>query len=171
MREERSSLQNSFVLRTNSPSETQHLASSLSSYLKAGDVISLTGDLGAGKTCFTQGLARSLGIKDRITSPTFSIIKEYKNVLSLYHFDVYRLNSPDELYDLGYEEYFYGDGITVIEWGDKIEKLLPADFLKIAFKRLFDDNVREIEITYQGKRWGDVAKKWLKEIPIAKGEK
>lgn len=150
-------------IRTHSPHETQSLAASLSSHLKAGDVISLTGDLGAGKTCFTQGLAKSLGIKERITSPTFNLIKEYKNTISLYHFDVYRLKSPDELYDLGFEEYFYGDGITIIEWGDKIEPFLPSAFLRIEFKRSLDENVREINITYQGERWENVVEKWIRK--------
>ena len=146
---------------THSPGQTQTLAASLCPYLRAGDVISLTGDLGAGKTCFTQGLAQSLGIKERITSPTFNLIKEYKNSLPLYHFDVYRLASADDLFDLGYEEYFYGDGITIIEWGDKIQSLLPGVFLKIEFRRLSNENARELAISYKGARWEKVVEKWI----------
>lgn len=157
----------SVTVRTGSPRETKRLAAALSHYLRAGDVISLTGELGAGKTCFTQGLAQSLGIKENITSPTFNLIKEYKNHIPLYHFDVYRLTSPEELYDLGYEEYFYGDGVTVIEWGDKIEELLPDVFLRIEFQRLLDltldDNVREIRISYTGGRWKRILQEWIEE--------
>lgn len=159
-------MQNCVTIRTNSPQETQNLAACLSHYLKAGDVISLTGDLGAGKTCFAQGLARSLGIKERITSPTFNLIKEYKNTMPLYHFDVYRLASPSDLYDLGYEEYFYGEGVTIIEWGDKIEPLLPAVFLRIEFHRLVNrvlDDVREIRISHQGERWKNTLQEWVEE--------
>jgi len=155
-------LQATLVIKTESPNETQNLAALLSFYLKAGDIISLTGDLGAGKTCFTQGLAEGLRIKERITSPTFNLIKEYKNAISLYHFDVYRLNSIDELYDLGYEEYFYGEGISIIEWGDKIKSLLPDSLLEIEFHRMLDDNVREIKISYRGERWGQTVKAWMK---------
>lgn len=151
------------VIKTKSPNETQNLAALLSPYLKAGDIISLTGDLGAGKTCFTQGLAEGLEIKEKITSPTFNLIKEYKNAISLYHFDVYRLNSADELYDLGYEEYFYGEGVTVIEWGDKIRLLLPEKLLEIEFHRMLDDNIREIKISYHGERWEQIVKEWMKE--------
>lgn len=153
-------------ITTSSAKETQDLAGSLSGFLLAGDVISLCGDLGAGKTCFTQGLARSLGIRERITSPTFNLIKEYENTLPLYHFDIYRLDTPDELYDLGYEEYFFGDGITVIEWGDKIQSLLPEAYLRIEFKRLKDDNARELVISYKGARWEEVVEHWIGKKPL-----
>lgn len=160
-------MQECVTIRTSSPHATQSLAAALSHNLRAGDVINLTGELGAGKTCFAQGLAQGLGIKEKVTSPTFNLIKEYKNQMPLYHFDVYRLVSPEELYDLGYEEYFYGDGVTVIEWGDKIEELLPEVFLRIEFQRLLDltldDNVREIKISYVGKRWKDIAQEWIEE--------
>ncbi|MDI6689156.1 MAG: tRNA (adenosine(37)-N6)-threonylcarbamoyltransferase complex ATPase subunit type 1 TsaE [Actinomycetota bacterium] len=151
-----------FKVVTHSPEETKELARRLASLLHAGDVISLTGDLGAGKTCFTQGLGEALGIKRRITSPTFNLIKEYKNTLPLYHFDLYRLDSPLEMLDLGYEEYFFGDGITVIEWGDKVVSLLPSNYLEISFKRLLDENVRELQIFPHGPRWEKAIKEWIK---------
>ncbi len=150
------------IIRTNSPNETQNLAESLSPFLAAGDVISLCGDLGAGKTCFTQGLAKGLGIGERVTSPTFNLIKEYRNTLPLYHFDVYRLKKPEELYDIGYEEYFYGEGVTVIEWGEKVSSFLPDVYLRIELKRLLEENARELRITYRGERWKDVVEKWKK---------
>ncbi len=149
------------VIRTESPQQTQGLAASLAPFLTAGAVISLSGDLGAGKTCFTQGLARGLGIKDQITSPTFNLIKEYRNSLMLYHFDVYRLDDPAELYDLGFEEYFYGEGITVIEWGDKISSLLPKTCLGIEFRRLLEEQCRQLRIYYGKMDWEEVIKNWL----------
>ncbi len=153
------------IVLTKSSSETQKLAEMLALFLKTGDTISLTGDLGAGKTCFTQGLARGLGIDRKITSPTFTLIKEYMSTSSLpfYHFDVYRLKSLQEMLDIGYEEYFFGNGITVIEWGDRVAPLLPDDFLEIRFKRLLKENVREIDIIPHGERWKETAEKWLKK--------
>lgn len=99
---------------------------------KPGTVIALTGDLGAGKTTLTKSIAKGLGIDDVITSPTFNIVKEYgSGRLPLYHFDVYRIGDVDEMYELGYEEYFYGEGISVVEWADLIEDLMPEDTLWI----------------------------------------
>ncbi|MEW6189136.1 MAG: tRNA (adenosine(37)-N6)-threonylcarbamoyltransferase complex ATPase subunit type 1 TsaE [Actinomycetota bacterium] len=155
-------MHSTFKVVTYSPEETKELARRLAPLLRAGDVLSLTGDLGAGKTCFTQGLGEALGIKRRITSPTFNLIKEYKNTLPLYHFDLYRLDSPLEMLDLGYEEYFFGDGITVIEWGDKVVSLLPSNYLEISFKRLLDENVRELRIFPHGPYWEKATKEWIK---------
>ena len=98
-----------------------------------GQVIALTGDLGAGKTTLTKAIARGLGVSEMITSPTFTIVKEYRSGrLPLFHFDVYRIGDIDEMYELGYEEYFYGDGLCVIEWADLIEELIPEDALRIS---------------------------------------
>ena len=99
---------------------------------KAGTVIALTGDLGAGKTTLTKSIAVGLGIDDVITSPTFNIVKEYDTGrLPLYHFDVYRIGDVDEMYELGYEEYFYGEGVSVVEWADLIEDIMPEDTVRI----------------------------------------
>ena len=122
----------SLILQSHSPQQTFDYGSKLAPILEAGDLISLTGELGAGKTVFTKGLAKGLGITEIITSPTFTIISEYEGRLPFYHFDLYRLN-PDELDDLGYEDYFYGEGTTVVEWGDKIKEKLPPDYLSIDF--------------------------------------
>ena len=98
-----------------------------------GQVIALTGDLGAGKTTLTGAIARGLGITETITSPTFTIVKEYRSGrLPLFHFDVYRISDIEEMYELGYEEYFYGDGLCVVEWADLIEELIPEDALRIS---------------------------------------
>ena len=92
----------------------------------------MSGDLGTGKTAFTRYIAEGLGITETVTSPTFTIIQEYRSGrLPLYHFDVYRVNDEDELFELGYEEYFYGDGVCIVEWADLIEDLLPEDALRI----------------------------------------
>lgn len=119
--------------RTAGPEQTQDLAAALAAVLVDGDVLVLTGDLGAGKTCFTQGLGRGLGIDDRMTSPTFTLANRYHGRLTLHHLDVYRLESSAETTDLGLGELFE-DGVTVIEWGDKIEDVLPQDRLVIALR-------------------------------------
>ena len=106
--------------------ETRKLGIRLADKIKAGDVIALIGDLGTGKTALTKYIAYGLGVTEEVTSPTFTIINEYDSGrLPLYHFDVYRLSGEGEMYELGYEEYFYGGGVTVVEWADKIPGLIP----------------------------------------------
>jgi tRNA threonylcarbamoyladenosine biosynthesis protein TsaE len=118
-----------------SPQETHHMGECLGESLSAGRLVALSGDLGAGKTCLVQGIARGLKVQNRyITSPTFTIINEYKGTVPVYHFDVYRLSGPQEMEDLGYEEYFYGEGVTLVEWAEKIEKILPEDHVKITLE-------------------------------------
>lgn len=143
---------------SNSPKDTEKLGYKLGKALKSGDIICLLGDLGAGKTALTKAIAKGLGIDDYVTSPTFTIINEYNGRLPLYHFDVYRLMSIDELYDLGYEEYFYSNGITIIEWADKIEEILPEDTINIHINRTLNQNEREIIFTGKGKRFNQIIK-------------
>lgn len=113
-------------------SETAAFGIELGKRACPGTVIALTGDLGAGKTTLTKAIAQGLGISDMITSPTFNIVKEYDGGrLPLYHFDVYRIGDTDEMYELGYEEYFYGNGVCVVEWADLIEDLLPENAVRI----------------------------------------
>lgn len=111
--------------------ETGRLALKLASLAEAGDMYCLSGDLGAGKTTFTQYFAKGLGVEDYVTSPTFTILQEYQGKLPLYHFDVYRITDPYEMEDIGYEEYFYGEGVCVVEWPSLIEAVLPEHYLKI----------------------------------------
>ena len=112
-------------------------------------VIALTGDLGAGKTTLTKAIARGLGISETVTSPTFTIVKEYRSGrLPLFHFDVYRFGDVEEMYELGYEEYFFGDGVCVIEWADLIEELIPEDALKISIAYGQDEEERIYTCTY-----------------------
>ncbi|GHI01666.1 tRNA (adenosine(37)-N6)-threonylcarbamoyltransferase complex ATPase subunit type 1 TsaE [Neobacillus kokaensis] len=118
-----------YELKTMSPEETSQFAKRLADHLQPGDIIALEGDLGAGKTTFTKGLAKGLDIKRTVNSPTFTIIKEYKGRLPLYHMDVYRV--ADSLEDLGFDEYFEGNGVTVVEWAHLIKEQLPSDLLTI----------------------------------------
>lgn len=128
--------------------ETQKIASDFAKTLKSGDVICMYGDLGAGKTAFVQGLAKGLQIHEPITSPTFTIVNEYEGSLPLYHFDVYRTADSDEMYEIGYEEYIDGDGVSVIEWAELISDILPDDRYEVTVSKDYtqDENYRKIEI-------------------------
>ena len=129
-----------------SPQEMMKFAAQMAPSLKKGDIIGLSGELGAGKTVFIKGLAKGLKIKEEPSSPSFVIINEYKGRLPLYHFDVYRLDDIKQMDDLGYEEYFYGNGVTVIEWVEKIEKLIKGKWTKITIKYTKNDNERLIRV-------------------------
>ena len=108
--------------------DTKKFGTALAGEIKPGDVIALVGGLGTGKTTLTKHIAAALGINEDVTSPTFTIIKEYKSGrLPLYHFDVYRIAGEGEMHELGFEEYLYGDGVCVIEWADKVQNLLPEN--------------------------------------------
>ena len=108
--------------------ETRRFAHELAEGLVPGDVLALIGDLGTGKTALTSYIAESLGIKRRVNSPTFTIVKEYTDGrLPLYHFDVYRVSDPDELFNIGIDEYFFGEGVCIVEWADLISDILPAN--------------------------------------------
>lgn len=119
-------------MRWRTEEDTKAFAQQLAQDARPGQVIALRGDLGTGKTALTRFLAQALGVREHITSPTFTIVREYRSGrLRLYHFDVYRIEDPEEMFELGYEEYFYGDGLCVIEWADRIAELLPEDTLDI----------------------------------------
>ena len=134
------------------------LGKKIGQQLVAGDVLVLDGDLGAGKTTFTKGLAAGLEIPDIIKSPTFTIIHEYQvGRLPLYHMDAYRLENGGAE-DLGLEEYFDGDGVSVVEWAEFVEDELPADFLAIHFKRTDDDNTRVLEFEPHGQHFDQIVK-------------
>jgi len=120
------------ILDSYSEEDTRNLAVITANEAKKGDIFCLDGDLGCGKTVFAKGFAEGLGIREAVTSPTFTILKEYKDGrLPLYHFDVYRIADPDEMYAIGYEDYFYGDGICLIEWSELIEELIPENAIHI----------------------------------------
>ncbi|HLR35517.1 MAG TPA: tRNA (adenosine(37)-N6)-threonylcarbamoyltransferase complex ATPase subunit type 1 TsaE [Tissierellales bacterium] len=147
-----------FNVKLNSLEETKKFGMKLGEILKSGDLISLMGDLGAGKTTLTQSIAQGLEINDYVTSPTFTLINEYEGKLPLYHFDVYRLGSIDELYDLGYEEYFYSNGVTIVEWGDKVLDLLPKDRINIKIEKGKKFQDRIIYIYGEGNRTKEIVK-------------
>jgi len=121
------------ALITQSPAETQRLGARLGNVLCGGELILLEGDLGAGKTAFTQGIAEGLQVRQVVSSPTFTLLKEYEGRLPLYHFDLYRLDDPLEIFDLGFEEYFAGAGICVVEWANKADAIWPAEHLRVRF--------------------------------------
>ena len=139
--------------------ETQQLAQRLAELLEPQHTITLEGDLGAGKTTFTQALAKGLGITRTVNSPTFTIMKQYNGRLPLNHLDVYRLEDGDE--DLGWDEIFYGDAVTVIEWAHLIERDLPDERLAIEIRRV-DENARVITLIPFGKRYELLCEELLK---------
>jgi len=137
------------VLISKSPAETVRIGRILGEGLKAGDVVALTGELGSGKTCLTQGIACGLGVPENyaVTSPTFTLINEYPGrEAALYHVDLYRLQSAADLADTGYEEYLSGGGVMVIEWADKIPDAVPDEAVCVALTYL-EENVREMELS------------------------
>ena len=139
-----------------SPEETRILGAALAPVLLPGDVISLSGDLGAGKTVFVQGLAAALGVSEQVTSPTFTIVNEYEGRYRIVHMDVYRLNSFQEVIDLGFDDLFDPDGVMVVEWGEAVAPLLPPRHLDIEMNRAEDpDAVLERVITFRprGREW------------------
>ena len=133
------------TIRTNSPLETEELGKKIGNALKKGDVVSLRGSLGAGKTVIAKGIARSLGIEEAIVSPTFTLVQEYDGREKLYHLDIYRLSGDDEFESMGGEEFLYPDGITLIEWSEKIDDMLPDNTIYITVN-INDDLSRTIEI-------------------------
>ena len=126
---------------TNSSGETYELGRAMAGEAASGTIIALTGDLGAGKTVFAKGFASGLGVGDAVTSPTFTILCEYEgDRLPLYHFDVYRIDDPEELWEIGFEEYLYGQGVCLIEWADKIMDELPDDTLIVEIRRQLNND-------------------------------
>lgn len=148
----------------NNVEDTLSLGKKLGSKVKSGDIICINGDLGAGKTHFTKGIAEGLGIEDHITSPTFTIVNEYEGGrLKLYHFDVYRVNDPDEIYAIGFDEYIFDKGVSVIEWSNYIEELIPEDYLSVNISKLQEqgENFRKIVLIPHGSRYD-----YVKEITL-----
>ena len=132
---------------SNAPAETEALGAALADRLKPGAVVAFSGDLGAGKTAFVRGMARGLGIPERVTSPTFTIVNEYEGGrLPLFHFDMYRLGSSDELFDIGWEDYLTRGGVCAVEWSENVSDALEGDCIRVDIRRGAHDNQRLIRI-------------------------
>ena len=141
------------IIETNTAKETYEFGESLGEQAKAGTVYTLIGDLGVGKTVFTQGLAKGLGIQEPISSPTFTIVQVYEEGrLPLYHFDVYRIGDVEEMEEIGYEDYFYGEGVSLIEWANLIEEILPEKYTEIKIEKDLEKgfDYRKITVTAIG---------------------
>ena len=136
---------------TRSTDETLELARAVGELLRPGDVVSLVGELGAGKTVFARGVARALGVTELVVSPTFTIVREYEGRVPLVHVDVYRIDAVQELHDLGFEEVVRDDAVTVVEWGDMIDGLLPGDRLDVRLTPGAADDERVVEIEGHGR--------------------
>lgn len=126
--------------------QTEEIAFELAKKLKKGDCIAYRGELGAGKTAFTRGLAKGLGIEDDVMSPTFSLVNQYEGDVILYHFDMYRIENEDDLYMTGFFDYLDSDGILAIEWSENIASALPEDTIFVTIEKTDDGNTREITI-------------------------
>ncbi len=141
-------------IRTVSAEETVELGAKLGKLLKKGDIVCLNGDLGAGKTAFTSGIAKALGICGYITSPTFTIVNEYEGTIPFYHFDVYRIADPEEMFEIGFEEYLEDRGAVVIEWAELIESILPDQYISVDIrKEPGNSDARVIGVEFKGKRY------------------
>ena len=124
------------IIETTSPEETFEVGKQLGLLAKPGDVYTLNGDLGVGKTVFTKGLAKGLGITEHVNSPTFTIVQVYESGrLPFYHFDVYRIGDIEEMDEIGYEDYFYGDGVCIVEWAELVAELIPSTAKKITIEK------------------------------------
>ncbi|MBI6873186.1 tRNA (adenosine(37)-N6)-threonylcarbamoyltransferase complex ATPase subunit type 1 TsaE [Clostridium aciditolerans] len=140
---------------------TMMLGRKLGELVHSGDIICITGDLGAGKTHFTKGVAQGLEINEPITSPTFTIVNEYEGRLKLHHFDVYRVCDPDEIEAIGFDEYIFSDAVSIIEWSNFIEELIPREHIWVDIKKVpeLGIDIRKISINYYGDRYN-----YIKEL-------
>lgn len=152
------------LFKVNTIDKTSEIGYSIGKLLRSGDVICLTGELGCGKTHITKGIAKGLNIDEVITSPTFTIVNEYESGrLKMNHFDVYRVNDPDEIYAIGFDDYIFSDAVSIIEWANYIEEILPKEYIHINIKKDLSEgeNYREITIIGYGDRYN-----YLKELKL-----
>lgn len=144
-----------YQMTTKSVDETEMVGFKLGEMLESGDVICLRGGLGTGKTAFTGGIAGALGVFGYITSPTFTIVNEYSGKLPLYHFDVYRISDPEEMFEIGFDEYIDGRGVVVIEWAELISDILPRENIEVVLEKTNSDSPdeRRLTINFNGERY------------------
>jgi len=147
----------------NSVNETEKIGILIGKRANPGDIICLVGDLGTGKTHLTKGIAKGLNINEYITSPTFTIVNEYDGRLKLYHFDVYRVNDIDEITAIGFDEYIFSNGISIIEWANYIEDLIPKEALWIKIEKISDTELNKRKISFQ---FLDERYNYVKEIQL-----
>jgi len=141
------------VYESFSTKDTFELGKSIAKEIKPSTICSLVGDLGVGKTVFTQGFASGLGIAEAVSSPTFTILQEYEDGrIPFYHFDVYRIADVEEMYEIGYEDYFYGDGVCLIEWANLIEEILPKDIMVITIQKDLEKGFDYRKITIEERK-------------------
>jgi tRNA threonylcarbamoyladenosine biosynthesis protein TsaE len=163
-------------LRAPTADDTRAIGRALAPLLRAGDVVALGGELGAGKTTLVQGAAAALGVSEPVLSPTFTLVREYRGSLPIYHVDVYRLNRLQDVLDLGFEEMTDAGGVTFVEWGDAIEALLPESYLEIALRAPVpigdESEERWITVDAEGPTWAErwerleaVLEPWAEEVP------
>lgn len=170
---------NTLDIISHSATQTQRLGVRLGELLQGGELILLNGQLGTGKTTFTQGLAQGMGISENVNSPTFTILKEYAsqpNLLNargcvkpaLYHFDLYRLDKPEEMFDLGFEDYFYSNGVCVVEWADKADLLWPEECLRIHLK-MMSETKRGLLFIATGERYCELLRQFQRNTYATTG--
>ena len=147
-----------FELASNSPQETRHLGVRIGKLAMEGDILLLTGKLGTGKTCLTQGIARGLGIEENTPSPSFVLVREFYGKLPLYHMDLYRLDNLDEIASLGLDDYLYSGGVCVIEWAEKGLSLMPSQYMRVKIDYV-DENRRRFCFEPRGKRYIEMVDK------------
>lgn len=135
---------------TSNEKETGNIAREFAKALEPGDIVCLYGNLGCGKTIFSQAAIAALGVKEPVTSPTFTIVHEYQGRIPVYHFDVYRVHSEEDMFEIGYEDYFFGKGVCFIEWAELIEDLLPEKVYKVRLQYTEEEDGRRIQIEYPG---------------------
>lgn len=139
------------IIETRTPEETFALGKKIGEHARPGQIYTLNGDLGVGKTVFTQGVAAGLGIFEPICSPTFTIIQEYESGrLPFYHFDVYRIGDIEEMEEIGYDDYFFGQGICLIEWAELIEEILPRERIRVRIEKNLEEGFDYRRITVEG---------------------
>ena len=141
------------VAETTGVAQTRALAASVAEVAGPGDIVLLVGELGAGKTAFAQGFAAGLGVREQVTSPTFTLVRTYTGRVRLHHVDVYRLESLQEALDLGLAEMLDEDAVTLVEWGDAVAPVLPRDFLEVRLAYGADDDRRTVALRVVGRRW------------------
>lgn len=146
---------------SHSVAQSQKAGANLAHLLQPGDIVLLEGDLGAGKTTLTKGIAQGLGVKGYVNSPTFTLVNEYNGRLPVYHLDCYRLESGREALDFGIEEYLYGDGVTIIEWPERISEILPPDFMRIRLSYL-SESKRGLRFEPCGERYVGMVQEFKK---------